>query len=196
MNESNRKRLFIALNIPSDIKERAGWLIDGLAVKNKGARWISPAGLHLTLHFLGDLDEAQSKSVQKIMQDLAERFGQMRFALESIGAFPDIQRPRVIFLKAKQRGNESVFELQNLLGEELKKIGLNIDHRLWHPHLTLGRVNDPDFVFQIPPELGILPLKFKVSTCDLMESELTPQGTKYKQVASFELSYRSFHLQT
>ena len=90
-------------------------------------------------------------------------------------------------MEAKQISNQSVFDLQELLGLELIKLGIDIDDRPWRSHITLGRVRIPGRDLRLPKDLKILPLDFEVLSFELMESELTSQGAKYKEVASFKL---------
>lgn len=196
---NDRKRLFIALNLPSEIKEKLTVYLENLARQNRGVKWVSPEGLHLTLHFLGYLDEKKTEEVKSMMQTLSNKFGEMNFTLKQIDAFPNLVRPRIIFLEALQVGSRSVFKLQELLGIGLIKLGLDIDDRPWQSHLTLGRVNPirkggasngariPNLNLKLPRNSEILPLSFGVSSFELMESELTPEGAKYKEIASFKL---------
>ena len=184
---NDRKRLFMALNLSAKIKEKLTAFLEDLARYNRGVKWVNPEGLHLTLHFLGYLDEKKTEEVKGMMQSLSGKFGQMNFSLKRLDAFPNLIRPRIIFLEAKQTGDQSVFDLQELLGLELIKLKIDIDDRPWRSHLTLGRVKVPDTNLKLPRESGILPLDFKVSTFELMKSELTPAGARYKEVASFKL---------
>jgi len=184
---NDRKRLFIALNLPGEIKEKLEIFLRNLDRQNRGVRWVNLEGLHLTLHFLGYLDERKMEEVKDMMQGLSGKFGQMNFSLKRLDAFPNLDRPRIIFLEAKQTGDQSVFDLQELLGLELIKLKIDIDDRPWRSHLTLGRVKLPSQDLRLPQDLKILPLDFKVSSFELMESELTPAGAKYKEIASFKL---------
>jgi len=199
MTGNDRKRLFIALNLPSEIKEKLAVYLENLAGQNRGIRWVSPECLHLTLHFLGYLDEEKTEEVKSMMQGLSGKFGGMNFSLKRLDAFPNLARPRIIFLEAKQAGDQSVFDLQKLLGLELIKLGIDIDDRPLRSHITLGRVNPirsgwvsngariSNTNLKMPGDSEILPLDFEVSSFELMESELTPAGARYKEVASFKL---------
>ncbi|MDD5291342.1 MAG: RNA 2',3'-cyclic phosphodiesterase [Patescibacteria group bacterium] len=187
MTGNDRKRLFIALNLPREIKEKLVGFIDDLSRQNRGVKWVNSEGLHLTLHFLGYLDEKKIEEVKSMMNGLAGKIGDMEFSLKRIDAFPNLTRPRIIFLEAKQTGDQSVFDLQELLGLELIKLKIDIDDRPWRSHITLGRVKTPNINLRLVPEPEILPLNFEISSFELMESELTPSGAKYKEVASFKL---------
>jgi len=183
----DQKRLFMALNLPPEIKEKLAIFLEDLARQNRGVRWANSEGLHLTLHFLGYLDEGKTEEVKNMMAGLAGRLGEMKFCLKRLDAFPNLDQPRIIFLEAKQIGDQSVFDLQEMLGLELIKLGIDIDDRPWRSHLTLGRVKMPNLNLKLSQNLEILPLDFSVFSFELMESELTPAGAIYKEVASFKL---------
>jgi len=177
----------MALNLPGEIKEKLAVYLEDLERQNLGIKWVNPEGLHLTLHFLGYLDERKIEEVKSMTEGLSGKFGRMDFSLNRLDSFPNLARPRIIFLEAKQAGDQTVFDLQELLGLELIKLKIDIDDRPWRSHLTLGRVKLPDQVLRLQQDLKILPLDFSVSSFELMESELTPAGARYKEVLSCRL---------
>jgi len=98
-----------------------------------------------------------------------------------------LNRPRVIFLSSREREGEGLPSLQKNLGQELEKIGLDIDHRAWHPHLTLARIKGP---CQFKTENIQLPkLEIPIKSIELMESQLRPQGAEYEILESYSLKY-------
>ncbi|MDP3043725.1 MAG: RNA 2',3'-cyclic phosphodiesterase [bacterium] len=208
--EQSAKRLFIALNLPEKIKKEIVEFTDKLAKnnKNKPIKWVMGDGLHITLHFLGYADgmlEEQVNPVRKggalkttlfenvglsngvklAMQSLSGKFGELKFSLGKISAFPNLMNPRIIFLECEQTNGKSVFKLQELLGEKLTQLGIVVDERLWKPHITLGRVKERcDFK---TGDCAIEPLNFSVASFELMESRLTPRGAEYKEIISYKL---------
>jgi len=187
MQNSQTKRLFIALNLPLNIKKYLADLLPLLSKNNQGVKWVNYDGLHLTLHFLGYLNNRLSEEVINIMQTISGKFGEIEFNFKEIGAFPDLIKPRVIFLAGEQVESKSVFKLQELLGQELAKIGISIDRRAWKLHITIGRVKIQNFNLRLPPDFKIEPLNFKVSNFELMESELRPTGAAYTVIKSFKI---------
>ncbi len=185
MPNSQLKRLFISLNLPKDAKNKiAAAIINKLSDKNKGVKWVNPAGLHFTLHFLGDLNKIQTDEVKKIMGSLEKKFKKMEFNLNYIKAFPNSNRPRIIFLQGQQTNGDSVFKLQAELGKKLIKIGLKIDRRIWQPHITLGRVKFGQININFTK---INEVKFNIDTYSLTESQLEPAGPRYTEVIGFKL---------
>lgn len=189
MAENEKKRLFIALNIPLVIKNKLADLLDELARHSQGIKWCQLESLHLTLHFLGYLDQATEKQVELIMQSYAGKFGSFEFKLGRINAFPNLNRPRVIFIECPQTNGRSIYKLQSLLGEKLAKLNIEVDRRPWQSHLTLGRVKQADgkFTSEQKEQQELTALTFKVDSFELMESELTRSGPIYKEVISYKL---------
>lgn len=182
---SRKKRLFIALNPPEEVKKEVAGLINSLARLNGGLKWARGEGLHLTLHFLGYLDETEEELIKQIMKGSAGKFGPIEFGLGEIDAFPNLNNARIVFLKCKQQNGQSAEELQKQLKRGLIQAGFNVDERLWQAHITLGRdkqrsrLKIPDYKLQVA--------SFKIDSFELMESELTADGADYKTVASFQL---------
>ncbi|MFH1522414.1 MAG: RNA 2',3'-cyclic phosphodiesterase [Patescibacteria group bacterium] len=186
MQINGKKRLFISLNLSAGVKEQISCIIDKLRKENKGVKWVILKSLHLTLHFLGYLDEEQSRKVQISMQSLSGKFKKMDFIFNRINAFPNIKNPRIIFVAGEQINSRSVFSLQELLGKELVKLGIGVDHRSWKLHITIGRAKEQNVNLNIENNI-IAPMQFSISTFELMESELTQRGAMYNEVANFKL---------
>lgn len=181
-------RSFIAINLPDEIKKEIGFLIEKLKEKNKSQeiKWVNPEGIHLTLHFLGYLDEEMVKQVKKIIQKCIVGFAPTEIELKDFDSFPNLQRPRVLFISGQETGkNKSLQNLQIKIGRELENIGIKVDRRPWQIHLTLARLKSPIRLSIATPKLSRT--NFKVKSIDLMKSELTPQGAIYSLIESFSL---------
>ena len=182
-----KKRCFIAINLPTTIREQLIKLLAQLKKINSSPsiRYVKPGGIHLTLHFLGYLTEEQINQVKNVLKRLAGEYSATELITKNIDAFPNLSQPRVIFLANEEKKNNNLTNLQKNLGEELEKIGIEVDHRPWQPHLTLARIAGP---CQFKTEyLKITPLEIPVNTIELMESQLNPQGVEYKIIASYDL---------
>ncbi|MFH1822658.1 MAG: RNA 2',3'-cyclic phosphodiesterase [Patescibacteria group bacterium] len=187
MQEIKKKRIFIALNLPKDTKKEISNLIDSIRAQNQKIKWVREANLHLTLHFLGYLDNEQLEQVENIIEQLAGKFNEMNFNFDKFDAFPNFNQPKVIVLIGKQTNGNNVFSLQKLLGEKLKAADFSIDERPWKLHLTLGRVKDYNCSLKLPINFKAQVYDFKINTFELMESELMPEGPLYKVVKSYKL---------
>ncbi len=186
---NNKKRLFIALNLPTLVKNRLVEVINKLSMNYPGVKWCQSQGLHLTLHFLGEIDKPLEEKIKLNMQSFSGKFGQFSFNLGRINAFPNLIEPRVIFIECNQTNGKSIFKLQSLLAEKLVKLNLEIDHRPWQPHITLGRIKYHINNFKLSNEEieNLAGTTFSIGTMELMESELTTSGAIYKTAISYKL---------
>lgn len=188
---NEKKRLFIALNTPPEVKKKIADLLDELRkIGGENVKCVSADNLHITLHFIGYADNELMEKIKEALNGISGKFGKMEFELGRIGAFPHMDRPRVIFLECKQTNGDSVFKLQKKLGEELNKIGIKTDSRLWTPHITLGRVKDnhEDYAELSSGYPGLNSAKkFIINSFELMESKLTPHGAEYKEIMGYKL---------
>lgn len=186
-----KKRVFIALNLSETVKKELTKLITQLKKINSKPviRYVKTKGIHLTLHFLGNLTVEQINQVKKVLKNIANSYRQTELITGRIDAFPDLTRPRVIFLSSQERERESLISLQKDLGQELEKININVDHRAWHPHLTLARIKGP-CQFKIE-NIKTPPLNIPIRSIELMESRLNPQGAEYKVIESYVMKHKT-----
>lgn len=188
MSASSKKRLFIALNLPQASKDIIAEKIKKLNSLYQNIKWVKQPGLHITLHFLGEIEAERVKNVNLSLQSFIGKFCIIMLEAKKINAFPNLAAPRVIFLKCDQANGNSIFTLHKLIGQALAKQNFPLDKRAWQPHITLGRAKSK--VDNFAGDSLELPavLEFTVESFDLMESELTPLGANYKTIASYELS--------
>jgi 2'-5' RNA ligase len=186
MPKDTTKRLFISLNVPSATTGKIEELIEKLEKDYPRIRWAKESALHITLHFLGNLDAENEKNVKLAMQSVAGKFHEpFRFSLNGLGGFPGWQNPRVIYVGCSQINGKSVYTLHKMLTDQLAQLGIATDKRVWQPHITIGRVKDRALNgFNRKWQKEEI---FTVSTFELMESNLTPTGARYNVVASYRL---------
>jgi 2'-5' RNA ligase len=180
-------RSFIAINLPPEIKSYLANLMAELKKKNSSPhiKWVNPEGLHLTLHFLGYLDEGKLSKVKEIINQSVLNTPSVEIELKGLGGFPNLNHPRVLFVESKETGDRVLKSTQEKIGQELEKNGFEIDKRPWHMHITLARLKIPTGI-KIS-NLQVQNLKFRVKNLDLMKSELTRGGAHYSIITSFPL---------
>jgi 2'-5' RNA ligase len=127
-------RLFVAIELPQPIKDRLVALCSGL----HGAKWAEPKQMHLTLRFVGDVDGPQAS-------DIADALGQVfspRFEIElaGLGDFSSRGRPNVLWVGV--RPNAALTALQAKVESAVRRAGLALEGRRFHPHVTLARFAD------------------------------------------------------
>jgi len=176
-------RAFIAVNLPREIKDRLESAVKNLAKINHGAKinWTKPENLHLTLHFLDEIDNTQTELVSAELQKIAAEYRKIIVSLGEIGAFPDVKNPRTIVIGI--RDGQILEKMQKKIGFELKQLNLPVDLRPYKSHITLGRVKTGTVKIEVPPAAGA----FEVKSIELIKSTLTPSGPIYEVIKSFEL---------
>lgn len=186
-------RAFIAIVLPQEIKDalahRQTKLKEGGDLPIK---WVSAEGIHLTLKFLGNVDSTMLPQITQAMAYAAQGIGPFRLELGQLGVFPDIKRPRVVWVGVE--GELTPLKaLQKNIERALEPLGLPREDRPFTPHLTLGRIKDK-ISSQQGQKLEIL-LKagegkkgaIFVEAIHLIRSTLTPRGALYTTVASTKL---------
>jgi len=124
-------RLFTALEIPSDIGMTLALLRGGLP----GARWIDVENYHLTLSFIGDIDDALARDVAEALDGV--RRPQVEVVLQGVDAFGG-DRPKTLY--ARVQPALELMELQGAQERLLRRLGVPIDGRQYTPHVTLARL--------------------------------------------------------
>lgn len=179
------KRVFVAINLPDEIKKELDSVIEKLQKLNPdyGVKWVIPENLHLTLHFFGDLDEDKIAQVEAGIDEIAKKINAFKMQTGSFGCFPNEQNPKVIFIEVKD--TDAIHNLIGQLEVTLENLGFPVDARPWRPHLTLGRIKDGAQCKTSGLELA--PKIFEVKSIELMESQLMPKGSVYSVINSFPL---------
>lgn len=91
-------RLFVGLRVEDSARRRIGTVLDDLRAAGFGARYVDPADLHVTLAFLGQVDDAAISDLASALEEVAWRHAAFRLRFDRLGAFPDPGRPRVVWV--------------------------------------------------------------------------------------------------
>jgi len=185
-------RAFIAIDLPGWIRDRLREVQDKLKGNQGGnISWSRPDGIHLTIKFLGDVEEGKIKEIGKVLERIAEGITPFRLLVEGVGAFPTISSPRVIWVGVKTEG-ENLLVLQKGLEEGLAQLGFEKETRPFQPHLTLGRIRyleDKKGLVESYRALGDIKLGgFLVEGIILFKSELKPTGAVYTKLKEVRLN--------
>lgn len=183
-------RAFIAVEIPEAIKEGMAAVQARLRSAGVDAGWSRPAGIHLTLKFLGEVGEER---VPEIMQALAlALIGTKRFRLciEGVGTFPNPASARVVWLGVTGDVDKLV-AVQAAVEQAVVGLGLEPDCRPYTPHLTLGRIrkiHKRDAWLKGLAAIGDFKLPgFDVTAASLIRSKLGPTGATYRELGRVSL---------
>jgi len=134
-------RAFIAVEIAPDIIARIAAAIDELRFQVKGIRWVATANIHLTLKFLGNIDESQIEALGQALSEALRPFPRCTINAKGLGVFPNLKRPRVLWvgLHGKQ-----LISLAEKVTAALVPLGFMPEERNFTPHLTIGRWRQTD----------------------------------------------------
>lgn len=183
-------RIFLAINLPQEIKEklfsfRGKWL-------DLPCRWIKKENLHLTLLFLGVLNDNQLKETISCAEEVSLRHPPLIINFEKICFGPDKKfPPRFIWAEAKK--SQELARLQADLEETIYKNPAykykNREIQPYKPHITLARIKQWEFrrLEEIPDIETKIDFSFEVNSLEIMESYLKRQGAQYEVLDSIQL---------
>jgi len=177
-------RTFIAVEVPEKIRREIDSFIKEQAKQNVPIKWVKFDNLHITLQFLGEIDESKKKETAAVIAEIARKFTRLQVKLEGIGCFPSPRNPRVLWIGVKE-GAEKLCEIAQSLETALSRSGFKEEKR-FHPHLTIGRIKTSCKVDNIL-EKNIETEPFQVNSITLFKSTLKPEGPIYEELENFPL---------
>jgi RNA 2',3'-cyclic 3'-phosphodiesterase len=187
-------RLFVALEIPSSVRDSLSALIQELrateseSTKSK-TRWVRPENLHVTLKFIGHVENAKLEFIRAALAEVrSNQAVDLRF--DGLGFFPSERRPRVFW--AGMEASPNLAPLASEIDARLGKLGIPNETREFAPHLTLARFDPPGISQQLRAAVennadrnfGAL----HTNQFHLMESKLKPTGAEYTTQHSFSFT--------
>jgi RNA 2',3'-cyclic 3'-phosphodiesterase len=185
-------RAFIAVDIPEDVRAsvveaQARFKRAHVAVK---ISWTKAENWHLTLQFLGYVDESVIPSISNALDGLVKQSSPFNLNISGAGAFPNENRPRVLWVGcADAEGKLKVLAVS--VQKAMKEFGFEPEHREFSAHLTLARMR-----FSKPDDALTRALDsiknecfgtMRVDAVHLYESQLHPQGSTYRKLSSHAL---------
>ncbi|HEX3377472.1 MAG TPA: RNA 2',3'-cyclic phosphodiesterase [Candidatus Acidoferrales bacterium] len=180
------KRLFVAIDIPENVRSSLGELMKSLRDTCRDARWARITGLHVTLKFIGETPSERVADMKSALAKIPTR-DPIAIDFSGVGFFPNARRPRV-FWAGVEAGPE-LASLANAVEKALGSEAIPQEDRKFSPHITLARFKDAAGVdaLQVAIEKAG-PLKFGGATATefhLYQSVLKPGGAEYTRLATF-----------
>ena len=188
-------RVFVALDIPEEVRAAIGALIEKLRPTSKIARWVRIEGVHVTLKFIGEVPPEKIEPIKASLSKIPfPKFIQLKF--RGVGFFPNERRPRVLW--AGIEAGEELGALAAAVETSLEPLGIAKEQRAFSPHLTLARFDtEPhkpsasafDRLHEAISKAG--PLDFGSSTASefhLYQSTLKRGGAEYTRLATFRFA--------
>jgi len=171
-------RLFVAVHVPDALKEKLAAL--GKEIEQDGIRFVKPGNMHLTLKFIGEVDEGEAPEIEEKLRAIS--FAPISCSLKGIGVFPNENYIRVVWA-----GCESGGKLEALAKDVMDALHGYGDSRPFSAHLTIARVKRKlglkDFLQKHKDDVFG---DFEAKEFHLIKSVLKPGGPEYSAVARFE----------
>lgn len=179
-------RIFIALDIPEEIRERMTEYLEHARTLAPAARWARIEGLHVTLKFIGEVNEARLQEIKTALASVKAKSFAVEFT--GVGFFPNTKGARVFWIGVN--GGEALPKLASSIDEALEKIAFTREKKAYHPHLTLARASSHP-LRELQPLLAGPPSQFGTMTAQeffLYQSQLQRGGSRYTKLEKFGLS--------
>ncbi len=178
-----RLRTFIAVDLGKAIRDRAVALQGTLARSGTEVKWVEPENLHVTLLFLGEVDDRMVPQVCKVVAESVADLAPFPTVIERVGCFPNLRRPRIVWIGVGQ-GTQELCALHDRIEEPLLDLGCyRREERAYTPHVTLGRVKSDrpteKLTAALTQQAGWQGGETVVEEVLILSSELTPQGPRY-----------------
>ncbi|HEV2490577.1 MAG TPA: RNA 2',3'-cyclic phosphodiesterase [Candidatus Acidoferrales bacterium] len=179
-------RLFVALDVPEGTRQALAALIRKLEGTCRGARWVRAENLHITLKFIGEVEEARLSAIKTCLSQLNPR-DTFEIQFHCFGFFPDERRPRVFWVGMES--GPSMAELAAEIDSHLQPMGVPHEEKVFRPHLTLARFNTLDGLSKLREVVSNLAgQEFGETTAHeihLYQSVLKRGGAEYTRLATF-----------
>ena len=182
-------RLFVALEIPDEVRRAIAEMITRLQDVARGARWVRAEGVHVTLKFIGETPAERVAVIEQALRGAgaAGIAGPVEATFRGVGFFPNERHPRVFWSGVDASSN--LAELAREVDTHLSPLGIAAESREFRPHLTLARFKSEDGLSRLREEIKKLePFDFgsmQANEFHLFESKLGAGGAKYSKLATF-----------
>lgn len=181
------ENIFISINPPQEVKNQVASLLEKLKAKDKSVNWTEADNFHLTLIFLGNINEARTAKVTAILKFITKNQNGFMLQFGDIEFFPSLN-PKIIWIR--EDNSLDLFNLQKNLDSQLKFNGFDMGDRQFIPHFTLGRINK-----NIKDQDGLEGLfrtvkfnDFYVDHMDVMRSFMVGKKIKHERLFRVPLS--------
>ena len=182
-------RLFVAVNLPSEIRDRLAAVQNRLRMAQADVSWVRAENIHVTVKFLGETEEKRLGRIRLALAEVARTAAPFCIQVAGLGSFGG-RVPRVVWVGVAE-GADPLVRLAGEIEAALARVGFPKERRAFTPHLTLGRVRSPRNAESLLAALqhvqgedfGTAP----TTRFELMQSELQPTGSVYTVLERFPL---------
>ncbi|NUQ00469.1 MAG: RNA 2',3'-cyclic phosphodiesterase, partial [Armatimonadetes bacterium] len=181
-------RAFLAVVPPREARDKVEAVRDPLRDLAPEGRWVHPSLWHVTIKFLGEIEDDLVPAVADLVNQVTARFESFEVSLGGTGLFPNADRPRVLWMGIGE-GAERLTELANAIDEELDGLGFEPDEHGFQAHMTLARFRESFEAGELAGTAGPGEevCRFEVDSVVLMKSVLRPRGPDYSVIERLPL---------
>jgi len=180
-------RLFIGIDLPSAIKEKIEQIGNSLKKCDLDAKWINPKNAHLTLKFLGSVEEEKIPLISKSIENLTNEFNALEITFRNFGFFPNDRKPKVFFVNTDK---ENILRnISQKLESKLECVGFEKGDK-FKSHITLARLKSFKNITCLKNKIKKLTLNdsFMVDRIALFKSTLSSSEPLYEKIFSASLT--------
>lgn len=176
-------RLFVAAFLPEETKDALSRYVNSFRNLVQGVRWEPREKFHVTLRFLGDVEESRLEGISTDIGSVVSGSGRVESGFDGLRLFPGPRNPRVLALCLVR--SERFQALFDGMQQAVLQNGFEGEKRKFIPHVTIGRIKgDFEGIRKIPP---VDPTEFSITRIGLVRSELGPHGSRYTDLKTWDL---------
>jgi 2'-5' RNA ligase len=182
-------RLFFAVRIPEALNRGIDELSSSLRGRGDGVKWVSAQNIHVTLKFLGAVDEHLVGRLSDAVRPAIAGLGEIRLSAGDTGMFPDNRRPKVIWV-GLSGDIDLLAAAHDALEGACESLGFPREGRKFSPHLTIGRVRERlslETLKKIEMNNRVVIGDMVANEIELIKSDLFPSGPVYTTLDRFSL---------
>jgi RNA 2',3'-cyclic 3'-phosphodiesterase len=192
MKETQEWRVFCAVELPSEVREKLQDHIERLRrqAPDTAASWSRVENIHLTLKFFGNVAVDQVAAISAAASQAVKEFSVFEIEVGGTGVFPRRSRPQVLWIGVNDPSGK-LLSLQQQVENECAAAGFPKEDRAYRPHLTIARIRKPDGARRLAEThqtMQLNPLPLKVNELVIFRSELSSKGSKYTALSHHPLS--------
>ena len=182
-------RLFVAVNLPPEVRDRMAAVQDQLRRAQADVSWVRAENVHVTVKFLGETEEKRLERIRPALDEVAQAAAPFSMEVSGVGSFGG-RVPRVVWVGVGD-GAEALTQLAGRIETALARVGFPKERRGFTAHLTLGRVRSPRNAEALLAALQEFQAEkfgtFTATQFELLQSELRPTGSVYTMLEQFLL---------
>jgi len=183
-------RLFIAVELTDEVIKNMVEMINELKETGAAVKWVEASNLHVTMKFLGWVEDRKIDNVIELASKAAAGTGGFKIKLEGTGTFPPGKSPRVLWVGITE-GGDKLGKIAVSLEENLSRAGYRSEEREFSSHVTIGRIKNNEGVDKLKEKIG----RYKdtgfgeawIDSIAIMKSTLTPRGPVYEKIKEVKL---------